>query len=140
MAVIHGFNGDIRIKDTGGTFRNVSPDGAEITVTTDMPVADVTGFGSAAKSFVSGQYSWTVDLRGWFNSLASTGADTVLGPLSISTTASYATVFPEGSASGNTMYHGSVYCIGYTRTANLGGGVAVTARFQGSSVLTRASI
>ncbi len=140
MAVIHGYKGDIRIQDSGGTFRVISPDLAEITVTTDMPVADVTGFGSVAKSFVSGQYSWTVDLRGWFNSLTSTGADTVLGPLSISGSAVMATVYPEGSATNNTSYAGSVYCIGYTRTANLGGGVAVTARFQGNSTLARATL
>ena len=137
MAVIHGYKGEFRIQDTAGSWRVITPDLAEITVTTDQPVADVTGFGSVAKSFVQGQYSWTVDVRGWFNSLASTGSDTVLGPLSISGSAILATVYPEGSVTGNTNYSGSVYCTGYTRSTGLGGGVSVTAKFQGSSTLTR---
>ena len=137
---VHGYNTKFTCNDTAGTERDISADGNDVTITSDMPLADVTGFGSVSKSFVAGQYGWKVDYKGFYNTASNIGADTVLGPLSISTACGSVNVAFGGSASGQAYYKGSAFCTAYGRTAGVGGGVNVTASFTGNGPLTRGTI
>ena len=141
MAIIHGYNfsGIYQHTTFAPTAFDLTTRNNEVTIATDLPVADITGFGSAAKSFVAGQYTWTVDLRGWYDGgLGTTDIDGVLGSASINTTAGSLSLCPQGSTTGYSFYKGSAFCTAYSRASGLGGGVGITARFQGTGPLTRA--
>ncbi len=143
MAKVHGYN----TKVFADAF-DVSADSTEVTVSTEHPVADATGFGSASKSFVSGQYSWTADVRGWFNNRAGTaGAEVALQTMAGGTagTAVAATqklwgFFTEGTAVGSYGYAGPAALTSYGRTIPIGAAVGVTARVQGTAPLGRAYV
>ena len=77
MAKVHGYKTEVFADKY-----DITADSTEVTISTEHPVADITGFGSAAKSYVKGQYSWTADMRGWFNNRAGTaGAEVALQTL-----------------------------------------------------------
>ncbi len=143
MAKIHGYTTKVFVDKY-----NISADSTEVTISTEHPVADVTGFGSASKSYVKGQYSWTVDMRGWFNNRAGTaGAEVALQTLAGGTAGTVVAptqklwgVFPEGTAVGSYGYAGPAALTSYGRTIPIGAAVGVTARAQGTANLGRAYV
>lgn len=138
MPVVHGYNALVVWFHTNVGSVNLSPDSNDSTLTYDVPTADITGYGSASKKMIVGQYGWKFDIRGFANTAAGTAnADGGLGSCIASTTSGSILYCPQGSASGRSFYVGTAFLISYAPTANLGGGVAYSASFQGSDGLTR---
>ncbi len=133
---------------------DLTSDGNEVTVSIDHPVADKTGFGVASKSFVSGQHSWKLDCKLWYNSqgtvsgagsvqpAGTAGSDLALYYLSNLGTApplpdNVLGYFPDGCGTGVMGYAGIAGINGVTRTANVGNAVGITAGFVGQGPVTR---
>jgi hypothetical protein len=147
MAVVHGYNGQLYFMspmfgDPSGTV-NLTGRANDVTLSIDNPTADITGFGSAATSFLTGQYSWKLDAKGFCDA----GTAGTLNPdgafstaiMGQSGTGGMGSILflPEGTATGRPIWRGAVYVSTYSVNANLGGGVAWTASFQGSGTVTR---
>ena len=142
MAVIHGFNAQLFFM-TDPLFGTVNLTGRsnDVTMSLDAPAADVTGFGSVAKSFVIGQYGWKLDAKGFcdvavgtqnpggaFSSAIMAGGTGAIGSILF---------MPEGTVTGRPIWRGAGYITTYSATSNLGGGVSWSASFQGSGTVTR---
>ena len=138
MAVIHGYNTVLCVQPFGDTtVKNVSGASNEVTINIENAGADVTPFGSVSKNFVQGQYSWTADARGWYETGGGTGIiANVFGSLTIGAGTTRLAVAMNGSATSEALYKGGAYVVSFSHTANLGGGIAWSARLQGTGPIT----
>jgi hypothetical protein len=126
----------------------------EATISIDHPVADKTGFGDVAKSFVPGQHSFKLDVKGLYSSSGSVsaagsiqpdgtaGSDLALYYLSNQGTAAATRgnvvgYFPEGMGTGIQGYAGRGGINGVSRGANIGNAVGITTSFVGDGPVTR---
>jgi hypothetical protein len=133
---------------------DLSGDMNEATISIDHPAADKTGFGESSKSFVSGQHSWKLDVKGWYNSAGSVsaagsaqpdgtaGSDLALAYLSNLGTApsipnKVLGYFPNGCGTGMIGYAGIAGINGVSRGANINNAVGITAGFIGNGPVTR---
>ncbi len=141
MSVYHGMNAVVGWSHVNvvTALIDISGRGNDTSLTIDMPLADITGFGSVAKSFVAGQYGWKATFRGWYDSQLGTAGniDGILGSCVLSTTAGSLSLSLEGSAAPKWFYNGAAFLTSYAATSNLGGGVSVTASFTGTGVVRR---
>ena len=145
MAYAHGKSSVFKIDDSGGTLRDIS----DYLDTVDFPYgaepADVTGMGgTAVKSYVMGLADGTFSIGGSWNDAATTGVDTVLGPIAMSyngcTSAGGSLSYeygPEGDGNGDVKYSGECYLTGYTVNSPVAGRVSFSATFQLTGAVTR---
>ena len=128
---IHGSKGSIMITDGGGVLRDISglPGTSE--------VADSTGLGSTAKTFITGLNDVKFSLKGQYDDTALTGSHTVL--TSIRGAGAKAFQYgPSGAvaASGTVKITGSAIMTDYTVNSPIGGITSFSASFQGSGDVT----
>ena len=140
MAHVHGFNAAVLADKY-----DLTADGTEFTVSVDHPTADITGFGSAAKSVVKGSYSWKGDYKGWHNNRGGTaGADVamfrLMGSAEIPGSARLWGFFPEGFGTGKVGYCGPAVMNGQARTTPIGGAVGASCGVVGTANLGRAVV
>jgi len=129
VAKYHGRSVVFTIDDSGGTVRNISSDVDSTDAPSTIDTAEVTGFGDAQKSYVTGQQDQKVSIKGNFNDTALTGAHAVLSSL-IGGTAGYTLQFmPAGSVSGKPKLYGEVLLTNYSLSAGVGGAVTFAADF-----------
>jgi len=135
---IHGSKGSIMITDGGGVLRDIS---ADVTDISGLPgtseVADSTGLGSTAKTFITGLNDVKFSLKGQYDDTALTGSHTVL--TSIRGAGAKAFQYgPSGAvaASGTVKITGSAIMTDYTVNSPIGGITSFSASFQGSGDVT----
>jgi predicted secreted protein len=98
---------------------------------------DVTSFSDAAKTFVEGNYGWSIDLATfWIGDDGASDAEKLL-VANLGGGAKAMTVAPEGTTS-NTLYSGNVFITSFSVESPVDGAVTLSASFQGSGALTRA--
>jgi len=126
------------ITDAAGTLRDISGDVTDISgLPGATEVADSTGLGSTAKTFIGGLNDVKFSLKGQFNDALLTGSHTVL--TSIRGAGAKAFQYgPSGAvaASGTVKITGSAIMTDYTVNSPIGGITSFSASFQGSGDVT----
>jgi hypothetical protein len=135
--VYHGYNANVQWVHPLTGVVDISGKGNDVSLTVDIPLADITGFGSVAKSFVGGQYSWKATYKAVLDTGAA-GTSDALGLCALSNACGSIVLCLEGSVASRSFWKGSAFMTSYASTSNLGGAVTVTASFQGSGPATRA--
>lgn len=132
MAAGHGKNAVFKITDAGGVLRDISAflTGANFDETAD--VADVSGLGSAAKSYVAGLTDATLGIDGLIDPTTDGYLHGVLGLLKAWE------YHPQGVATGTPKYSGSGFLTGYSPSTSLDDAGKFTGTFQVSGAVTRA--
>ena len=133
---VHGSKGNIQITDGGGTLRDISDDVTDISgLPGATEVADTTGLGLTAKTFLTGLQDVKFSLKGHFNDTALTGSHTVLS--SIRGAGAKAFQYgPSGTTAGGVKISGSAIMTDYTTNSPVAGITNFSATFQGSGDVT----
>lgn len=132
MARVHGKNSALTLD---GVDLSEFLDSVSHTWGADM--AETSGLGDSAKSYIPGQRDATLSLSGRFDSTAATGPDAVLGAEVQSDTAVVFAYGPEGSGSGDVRFTGSCYVASYVVSSPVGDVVAFTAELQVTGPVTK---
>jgi hypothetical protein len=133
---VHGSKGNIQITDGGGTLRDISGDVTDISgLPGATEVADSTGLGSAAKTFIGGLNDVKFSIKGQFNDTALVGSHTVLS--SIRGAGEKAFQYgPAGATTGYVKITGSAIMTDYGINSPVAGITNFSATFQGSGDAT----
>jgi hypothetical protein len=115
--------GVILLDDSGGTPRNISKDCITYTVEYKVNPEDVTGFTEGSQNFTPGLLVTGVTIEMFWNTLATTGAATVVNSVMTAEQVAGFTgltldVTPEGTG---LSWAGEVMCDGYTITGSAQG-------------------
>lgn len=140
MAFVHGKGAAIRIKDSGGTVRDLSTYVDEVSLPFRVDTAETTTYGKNSKTYIVGLRDSTLSMRGKFDSTATSGPDVVLSGLLGNPPSASGTQFqygPEGSATGKVRYHGDCILTSYEVSAPVGDVVSFSAEFQITGDVTR---
>ncbi|MHB8409843.1 MAG: hypothetical protein ACYDHY_17450 [Acidiferrobacterales bacterium] len=133
---IHGSKANIQITDSAGTLRDIS---ADVTDISGLPgateVADSTGLGSTAKTFITGLNDVKFALKGQYDDTALTGSHTVLSGIRGQGAKAFQ-YGPSGTAVGGVKITGSAILTDYTVNSPIGGITTFSASFQGSGDVT----
>jgi hypothetical protein len=97
MAKMSGKGAIITLDDSAGTPRIISGDVVSYTIESKANAEDVTGFGEGSQNFVPGMRVISVTLDVNWNTLADTGAWTVIRGIIGSATSKTLVIQPEGS-------------------------------------------
>lgn len=132
---IHGKNANFQITDSGGTLRDISGDVSDVDgLPGASEVADSTGLGSTAKSYLGGLNDVKFTIKGQFNDTVLTGSHTVLsGIRGLSKAYQYG---PAGTATGYVKITGNAILTNYKLHSPLNAAVEFQADFQGSGDAT----
>lgn len=140
MPFVHGKGAHIRIRDTGGTVRDLSAYVDEVSFPWKVDPAETTTFGKNSKTYIVGLKDASLSVRGKFDSTATSGPDVVLSGLLGAPPAASGTHFqygPEGSTTGKPRYHGDCILTSYEVSAPVGDVVTFSAEFQVTGDVTR---
>lgn len=133
---VHGSRGNIQITDAGGTLRDIS---ADVTEVSGLPgtteVAESTGLGATAKTFITGLNDVKFTLKGQFNDTALTGSHTVLSGIRGQGAKAFQ-YGPSGTTVGNVKITGSAILTDYQVSSPVSGITTFSATFQGSGDAT----
>ncbi len=132
-AKVHGKDSDFWLNGV-----STEDDGNRVAITITNDTAEDTSFVDSAKSFLEGDYGWTVSYDGFWNAGA-TRNDQTFYEL-IGTGGKEMKFFPNGSASGRVWYMGTVILTSYTPEAVVAGPVTASAEFQGVRNLSHGTI
>lgn len=133
---IHGSKANITIADSGGTMRDISSDVTEIAgLPGSTDVAETTGLGSTAKTFIGGLSDVKFTLKGQYDDTASVGSHTVLS--GIRGAGAKAFVYgPSGTATGAVKISGSAILTEYDVSSPVSGITTFSASLQGTGDVT----
>lgn len=133
MAFGHGKNGVFKIDDNGGTLRDISVYLTDVDMPRAVKTAEITTFGAAADTFVTGMSGATISITGLMDPTLDGYLSGILGQAS---TVSFE-YGPMGSTTGNIKYTGECICTAYGVKGAVGGAIAITASFQVTGAVTR---
>lgn len=135
---VHGKKSYFAIEDSGAvTLRNIGVHCDSITLDRDVDMADSTTIGNESKTFVPGLDGAEIALAGKWDSLASTGPDTVLaGDLAAKVQVGFE-YGPEGNTAGNVKYSGECFVKKYSVSTPLEGIVKFSATCTITGAVTR---
>lgn len=135
---VHGKKSYFAIEDSGATtLRNIGVHCDSITLDRDVDMADTSTIGQEAKTFVPGLDGAEISLAGKWDSLATTGPDTVLaGDFAAKVQVGFE-YGPEGNAAGAVKYSGESYVSKYQVSTPLEGIVKFSATVKITGAVTR---
>lgn len=133
MAFVHGKSAVFKLDDSGGTLRDLSSYLEDVSFPRSIETAEVTTFGSSAKSYITGLTDATISLSGKFDSTADGYLAGVVGQ---SATLSFE-YGPAGSTGGNVKYLGECILTSYEVGATVGDAVTATVELQVTGAITR---
>lgn len=127
-----------QITDTGSTLRDIS---SYVERVEGLPgprdLNPVTALGDTGVKSIAGleNVEFSVDLI--WDDTATTGPDAVIGPLRTDDTARAFDYGPKGSTTGFVKYSGTLKCLEYNISSQVGEVVKATSRWQVQGVVTR---
>lgn len=130
MAVHRGVEGVVKI--AANTIAEVRDWSLEETVET----IDSTQLSDSAKSFEVGTSSWSGSVNCFWDETDSTGQ----GAMTVGASGITLNLYPEGAASAATFASGSIIISSISRSAGIDGLVEASFSFQGTGVLTWATV
>lgn len=133
MAFVHGKSAVFKLDDSGGTLRDLSAYLEEVSMPRSIETAEVTTFGSSAKSYITGLTDATISLSGKFDSTADGYLAGVVGQ---SATLSFE-YGPAGSTGGLIKYSGECILTSYEVGATVGDAVTASVELQVTGTITR---
>lgn len=124
LAPVHGRFGDVSVatKLLGGFCESIALNEAQDVVTLAV-------MGQTAKTKLSGLYTATVDLTGFYDATATTGPMAVLTPL-MSNDAIAMILYPAGNTTGNYIGTFNAILKDFKTDTKIGGAVAWSASFE----------
>ncbi len=127
-----------QITDTGAGLRDIS---ANILSVSGLPgpreLIDVTAFGDSGHKSIAGLENVVITLEMMWTELATTGSDTIFGPLSRHTAATAWDCGPSGKTTGKIKYSGTCWVRNYEITGRVGAILTARAELQVEGVVTR---
>ena len=130
----------LKLDDTGGTLRDISP---YLTDVSGLPgprnLNEITALGDTGSKFHPGLQNSTPSISGHYDTTATSGPDVVLGGLRTHTAAISFEYYPQGTGSGF-KYTGDIWVTDYTISSTVGSHVTFTASLQVDGVVARASV
>lgn len=133
MAFVHGKSAVFKLDDSGGTLRDISAYLEEVSMPRSIETAEVTTFGSSAKSYITGLTDATISLSGKFDSVSDGYLAGVVGQ---SATISFE-YGPAGSTAGLIKYTGECIMTSYEVGATVGDAVTASVELQVTGTITR---
>lgn len=131
MARVSGRDGEVYFDS-----QDLSGESNNFELRVEQDTHEVTAFSDSAKTFVEGDYTWTVDFAAFYSGGANTSEAKLHAALSAGTKAM--TLGPEGTATvGDVFYNGDVFVSSFAIRTPVDGAITVSAQFQGSGALTR---
>ena len=124
--------------DAGGASRDLSPFVTDVRgLPGDRTLNEVTALGDSGARFIPGIEDVTFLLSGIFDDRATTGPDTVLGPLRAHSSPVRFEYGPRGAATGSVKYSGSCWVASYRLRSRVGSRVEWAAALQVDGVVSR---
>lgn len=138
MGKTHGKDSYFALEDSAATtLRNIGVHCDNISLDRDLDMADSTTIGAESKTFLPGLDGAKIALAGKFDSLATTGPDTVLA-LNFAAKVKVGFEYgPEGNAAAAVKYSGECYVDKYQISSPLEGIVKFTASITVDGAVTR---
>lgn len=134
MAKAHGKKGKLKVKDAGGTLRDISEYLTNAGLPRDVDLAETSGLGQNDKTFVAGLRGGTIPVDGSWDPTI----DGYLAGLLGFEPAVEFQYFPAGEGTGNVKYSGSVLLGSYESNSDLGSAGKITGAFTVTGEVTRA--
>lgn len=133
MAKAHGKKGKFKIKDVGGTLRDISEYLTSAGLARDVDLAETSGLGQDDKTFVAG-------LRGATQPIDGSWDPTIDGYLSglLGVESAEFQYFPAGEGTGNVKYSGACFLASYESNSDIGSAGKITGSFTVNGAVTRA--
>lgn len=133
MAKAHGKKAKLKVKDSGGTLRDISNYLTSAGISKDVDLADTSGLGQDDKESVPGLKGATFPIEGSYDPTLDGYLDPLLGKES-GTEIQY---FPQGEGTGKVVVKGTAHLGSYETSTDLSGAGKVTGSFTLSGAPTR---
>lgn len=133
MAKAHGKKGKLKVKDSGGTLRDISEYLTSAGLPRDVDLAESSGLGQEDKTFVAGLRGATIPFDGSWDPTV----DGYLAPLLGFEPAVEFQYFPAGEGTGNVKYSGSVLLGSYESGSDIGSVGKISGSFTVTGAVTR---
>lgn len=134
MAKAHGKKGKLKVKDAGGTLRDISEYLTSAGLPRDVDLAETSGLGQEDKTFVAGLRGATIPFDGSWDPTIDGYISGLLG-FEPATEWQY---FPAGEGTGNVKYSGVALLSSYESGSDIGSAGKITGSLTVSGAVTRA--
>lgn len=137
MAFTHGKDSVFKIDDSGGTLRTLT---SYVDNVSGLPggrdLAEVTAFGDQGTKSIPGLQDVSFNIKGHFDSTATTGPNAVLNSLRTATATATFEYGPEGGTTGKVKFTGECWLTEYEVEAEVDDKVSFSAEFQVDGTVT----
>ena len=135
----HGKSSYFGIDDSGASVVDISAYVTNVDFSRDIDTPESTTYGNDDRTYIPGLAGATLSVSGYWDSTADTGPDEVLSENVGKATTSTFNYGPEGTTTGDIIYHGECILTNYSISSPVDGIVSYTADFQISGAVTRGS-
>jgi hypothetical protein len=125
------------IDDSTPTLRDISAYVSNVDFSRDINAMESTTFTKDDRTYIIGLKGATLSISGFWDSTATTGPDEVLAEQFAKTVTSTFHYGPQGTTTGDVIYHGECICTNYSISSPVDGIVGYTADFQVTAAVTR---
>lgn len=132
MAKSHGKKGKLKVKDSGGTLRDISEYLTSAGLPRDVDLAETSGLGQDDKTFVAGLRGASIPIEGSFDPTVDGYLAGLLGVESAEFQ-----YYPAGEGEGNVQYKGACFLASYEANSDLGSAGKISGSFTVSGAVTR---
>ena len=126
----------LKLDDTGGTLRDISP---YLTDVSGLPgprnLNEITALGDTGSKFHPGLQNATPSISGHYDSTATVGPEALLGTMRTHTSALEFEYYPQGAS--GFKYSGNYWVTDFSITSTVGSHVTFTASLQVDGTVTR---
>jgi len=137
MAFQHGKSGYFAIDDDAPALKDISAFVSNVDFSRDIDTPETTVFGVDDRTYIPGLKGATISISGYFDSTDATGIDEIMDDQFVKTVTSTFNYSPEGTTTGDIVYHGECICTNYSLSSPVDGVVSYTADFQITAAVTR---